>query len=51
MRVCDRAAQKKKMRNEILKMGKDLNLNTMFIKRTLDCYAETKDVNDHPQQD
>ena len=22
----------------------------MFIKRTLDCYAETKDVNDRPRQ-
>ena len=27
--------RKKKTRSEILKMGKDLNLNAMFIKRTL----------------
>ena len=38
--------RKKKTRNEILKMGKDLNL----IKKTLDRYAETKDVNDRPGQ-
>ena len=42
--------RKKKTRREILKMGKDLNLNAMFIKRTLDRYAETKDVNDRPRQ-
>ena len=42
--------RKKKTRSEILKMEKDLNLNAMFIKRTLDCYAETKDVNDCPRQ-
>ena len=42
--------RKKKTRSEILKMGKDLNLNAMFIKRTLDRYAETKDVNDRPRQ-
>ena len=41
---------KKKMRNKIPKMGKDLNLNAMFIKRTLDCYSETKDVNDYPNK-
>ena len=38
--------RKKKTRSEILKMGKDLNLNAIFIKRTLDHYAKTKDVND-----
>ena len=42
--------RKKKTRREILKVGKDLNLNAMFIKRTLDRYAETKDVNDRPRQ-
>ena len=42
--------RKKKTRSEILKMGKDLNLNAMFIKRTLDRYAETKDVNERLQQ-
>ena len=33
--------RKKKTRSEILKMGKDLNLNAMFIKRTLNRYAES----------
>lgn len=41
---------RKKTRSEILKMGKHLNLNAMFIKRTLDRYAETKDVQDRPRQ-
>ena len=39
-----------KMRSEILKMGKHLNLNAMFIKRTLDRYSETRDVQDRPRQ-
>ena len=40
---------RKKTRSEILKNEKYLNLNPMFIKRTLDRYVETKDVQDCPQ--
>ena len=42
--------RKKKTRSEILKMGKNLNLNAMFIKKILDRYPEAKDVNDRPRQ-
>lgn len=39
----------RRTRSEILKMGKHLNMNAMFIKRTLDRYAETRDVQDRPR--
>ena len=39
---------KKKTKSEILKIGKYLNMNPMFIKRTLDRYVETKNVQDRP---
>ena len=41
--------KKRKTRSEILKMGKHLHLNAMFIKRTLDRYEETKSVDDRPR--
>ena len=38
--------ENKKTRSDILRMGKHLNLNAMFIKRTLDRYEDTKGIND-----
>ena len=35
---------RKKTRSEILKIGKCLNLNPIFLKKTLDRYVEIKDV-------
>ena len=41
--------EKKKLSIKISKMGKHLNLNTMFIKWTLDRYFKTKSIDDHSQ--
>lgn len=38
--------EKKKTRSEMLRMGKHLKLNAMFIKRTLDRYEDTKSIED-----
>ena len=38
--------ENKKTRSDILRMGKHLNLNAMFMKRTLDRYEDTKGIND-----
>lgn len=40
---------KGKTRSEILKAGKPLNLNAMFIKRTLDRYEDTNSFEDRPR--